>query len=154
MSSLFSGWEDAKGEGQAAQTSDSPSVYTEMRLRVSSSSSSSSSNGSSISSISKSSTNESSSSRNNNNNSSSGSGFCARCMDMRKRAGTPQEVTLRWYNEPQEIKDTCILYYRDQGVLVGGLHARRAAETAKVICTQTTQAMRGVLKALGFRYNE
>ncbi|CDJ50245.1 hypothetical protein, conserved [Eimeria brunetti] len=147
MSSLFSGWEDAKGEGQPADTPEGPSVYTEMRLMGLLKTQeevdkllqccSSAADVHCLSSW--------------TDITLQTAVHSTGCMDMRKRAETPQEVTLRWYHEPGGVKDTCALYYQDQGVLVGGLHAKKAAETAKVYCTQTTQAMRGVLRALGFR---
>ncbi|KAL8269370.1 hypothetical protein Esti_006705 [Eimeria stiedai] len=63
-------------------------------------------------------------------------------LDMRKRSEAPREVKLRWYFEPAALKDTCVLYHKDSGGLLGSLAARREADATRVVAVQTTQAMR------------
>ncbi|CDJ70361.1 hypothetical protein, conserved [Eimeria necatrix] len=112
MASLFAGWEDADENGQAADTPQTPSIYTEMRLR----------------------------------------GVIKTPEEYKKLvafcSSTADGV---WTCGSVQRHRKSVLYYRDQGVLVGGLQARRAAEVQQVVAVETTQAMRGLLGALGFR---
>ncbi|OEH77279.1 hypothetical protein cyc_00080 [Cyclospora cayetanensis] len=147
MAFLFRGWEDVEGESLGRDSASSSAVYTELRLRALIRTEEEKERLLELCSGTADVRSASSWTDVVMHTAAAQTG----CMDMRKRADTPHELTLRWYSAPPAVKDACTVFHVDRGVLVGGLHAKRTAEAVRVCAVETSQSIRGLLGMLGFR---